>query len=499
MKSHFRINAFFLLILLFIHGKLFASGKRETVDNAPVNTRWMLCITAPDVSGLPVTRQITGDMTARNLASMLQVLSFRLMEEEESAYYRDHAWVTSRATAAKALATKRSERDLLVYRGDRPWKYRKNLKVIDAAIMDLEGELAKIDAVPPVIDKKPLFGLVEANINGTFPDPPAEADEYRFCTNQGADAFIVSSLAEYHGRTYLNIKMYTLYTRSYSFEDSVLFSSDGLSDALAEISGRLALAIAGIYQSGVIVHASPEEAMVVIDGSLGTSGEVRSYSPGLVDIDVRSDNYIPVSVPIELNAGEIAELFIDLTPMGLAAFNINVPGSPGARVFLGSLYAGETPLSLELPKSEYAYISVETSEGEVGSLVYRDNNLVKGSAQFTWTDGRGSADIGTKLPISPEEKRVDQARRGFYRAYGAFWFILPAAILTAGYASTYARLDANNRTVYEPSYWKGVYIGSHITWGTALGVTLFQIFRYLYYSGGDSTPIVKVPKAEAEI
>ena len=114
MKSRLLVNVFSLLILLFIHGGLSAFGKKETVENMPVNTEWTLCITAPDVSGLPVTRQITGDMAARNLARALKDLSFRQRGEEESAYYRDYAWVTSRATAAKALAAKRSERDLLV-------------------------------------------------------------------------------------------------------------------------------------------------------------------------------------------------------------------------------------------------------------------------------------------------------------------------------------------------------------------------------------------------
>ena len=337
-----------------------------------------------------------------------------------------------------------------------------------------------------------MFRLTDANNNEIFPNPPAGADEYRFCTGQKADAFLVSSLSEYHGRTYLYIKMYTLYTNSYSYEDSVLFSYDDLSGALAEIAGRLAVAIAETHQSGVIVHASPEEAMVVIDGSFEPKGEVRAYSPGVVDIDVRSDNYMPVSVPLELNAGEIAELFIDLTPMGLAAFNVNVPGHPGSKVFLGSRYAGDTPLSLELPKSEYIYISVETPEGEVGSMVYRDNNLVRGSAQFVWTDGRGSADLNTKLPVNAEEKRVDRARRGFYWAYGAFWFILPASILTAGYAKTYMYSED-----YMPK-WYTIRIAANALWGSALGVTLFQMFRYLYYSGGDSTPIVRVPKTEAD-
>jgi len=455
-----------------------------------VNSEWVLCITAPDVSRLPLARQITGDTVSRNLVRALQGLNFRLRGEEELAYYQDYAWTNARAAAAKALSTKRAERDLLVYRGDRPWKYRKNLKTIDAAILKLEEDLAAIEAVPPVVERMPVFRLVDANKNGTFPKPPEEGDENRFCASQKADAFITSSLLEYHGRIYLDIRVYTLYTRSYSFEDSVLFSSDDLIGALDDISGRLAQVLSATAQAGIIVRASPEEAMVIIDGAFAGKGELLPFPPGTVGVDVHYDNHVPVSFPVELKAGELAELFINLTPMGSAAFEANVPGRPGSRVFLGGLYMGETPLSLELPRQEYVYISVETQDGEVGSIVYRDNNIAKGGAQFSWMDGRSRADFSTKLPVTAEEKRVDRARRGFYVAYGAFWVILPVSLLTAGFVSP--------QIEYPGDKYYNVYLGSHVLWGTALAVTVSQIIRYLFVSGGDATPIVKVPKKEPE-
>jgi len=493
MKRRFLLPVFFLSLFLLAAVGLFASGKKEeTAGKPPINSEWVLCITSPDVSDLPVERQITGNMAVNNLAGALRNVSFRKRGDEEAAYYEDYAWVTSRAAAAKALAAKRSERDLLIYKGDKNWKYRKNLKTVDEAILKLEDDLALIDSVSPAVERRPLFRLVDVNNKGTFPPPPAKGDEYRFCTNQKADAFLVSSLSEYHGRIYFSLKMYTLFTRSFSYEDSVLFSSDDLSAALNEVSGRLAAAIAETLQSGLIVHAAPEDVNVAIDGSFAAKGEMYSYSPGTVNVEVYGDNYQGVSLPVELKSGEISELFIDLTPVGMAAFNINVPGRPGSKVFLGSRYAGETPLSLELPKAEYVYISVETPEGEIGSMVYRDSSYVKGSAQFMRTDAGVSADFITKMPVSPEEKKVEKARRGFYWAYGAFWLILPAASLTANYAKTYMGTKD-----YYP-VWSGVRIGANAVWGSALAVTLFQMVRYLYHSGGDSTPLVRVPEPEAK-
>ena len=177
------------------------------------------------------------------------------------------------------------------------------------------------------------------------------------------------------------------------------------------------------------------------------------------------------------------------------------------------MYVGETPLTLELPRTQFAYISVENSGGEIGSAVYRDNDLVKGSAHFTSINGSpGTMSFNTKAPVSPEEKRVDRARRGFYGAYGAFWVILPATLLTAGIAGNY--ITAHNyiaaNYLYPDEYdrRKEIYdkaiLGRNISYaaygvmGTALGITFFQIFRYLYISGGDSTPIVKAPKKSPE-
>ena len=490
MKKFFLSAVFFFLILIFSFGDLFARGKTDEVQSSRVNTEWILCITAPDVSGLPLSRQITGDMVSRNLTEVLSNLGYRQRGEEESAYYQDYAWTTARAAAAKALSAKRSERDLLIYRGDKRWKYRKNLKTVDNAILLLEEQLAKIDAAAPVVEEKPVFKLPDANKNGSFPAPPAEGDEYRFCTSQKADAFLASSLSEYHGRIYLNIRMYTLYTRSFSLEDAVLFSSDDIIGALDEVSGRLSAAISAFPRAGIIVQASPEESIVVIDESFAGKGEVRMYSPGTVEVQVRADNYVPVSVPVDLNEGEFAELFVNLTPMGMTAFELNVPGRSGSRVFLGSRFVGETPLSLALPRSEFTYISVETPEGEIGSMIVRDEDLVKGNARFEWTDNRGNADIITRLPVSAEEKRVDRARRGFYIAYGAFWFILPASLLTAGFARPHIEYR------WDRPYW--ITFAAHATWGSALAVTLFQIVRYLYVSGADATPLIKAAKKDAE-
>jgi hypothetical protein len=141
-------------------------------------------------------------------------------------------------------------------------------------------------------------------------------------------------------------------------------------------------------------------------------------------------------------------------------------------------------------------------------MIYRNNDIMRGDARFIRSHdasgGGGTAVFNTRVPISPEEKRVDRARRNFYGAYGALWFILPAALLVGGVARTY--IDANNQVALtggfsdDPETRKRIYdnamrsrnirLGTTIAWSATLGITFFQIFRYLYVAGTDATPIV---------
>jgi len=515
MKSRALIAG--LLFLILSVGNLAAFGKKDTAEKpAPVNAEWYLCITAIDTSELPLSRRVMGEIISRNLADAVSKLEFRFRGEDESLYYQNNAWAKSRSDAAKALQAKRNERDLLLYRGDPAWKYRKNLKTVDAAISKLISDLAAIDAAAPEVEQKPVLRLTSAASSGNFPKAPEQGMEYLFCVNQKADAFLAGSLSEYHGRIYLTLKLYTLHTHSYSYEESLLFSTEDLFEAMDEIASSLAVAISETLPSAIVVSVSPPEAMVLIDGAFAVPGEMNFRSPGEAELSVRADNFLPLSFPVEMNTGMLAELFINLSPLSLSSFEASVPDKPGSKVYFGSLFVGETPLVLELPRSSYAYISVETDDGEIGSVVYRDSNLIKGSAQFTRIeeDGaiRSNTAFSTMVPVSPEEKRVDRARRGFYGAYGAFWFILPASLLTAGIAQNY--VHANNmaalRGMYIDDYDKrkkiydnamlgrNVAIGAYSVMGVALGVTFFQIFRYLYVSGGDATPIVKHVPSQTE-
>jgi len=490
-------SRFFLLFLLFLTALngLFAFGKKQKeAEKKPLAGEWTLCITAFDVSNISPAWQTAGDTITRSIAAYLQNLDFRFRGEEESAYYRDYAWAKSRAAAMEALVNKRNERDTLLFRGDPEWKYEKDLKAIDAAILVLEKNVAAIEASAPPVEGKPVFKLSQKNLSGVFPPPPLQGTENRFCTTEKADAFLTGTLSEYYGRIYIDLKMYTRYTGSYSYKDSLLFSTEDLNKAIAEITDHLARAVSDTYPSAILVRGNPAGAMITIDGILTGQGETepRVHSPGTAKVAVTADNHISSSFSVELKSGELAEVSVDLTPRGVTVFDADVSDKPGSKVFLGSLYVGETPLTLELPKSESAYVSVETPEGKIGSMIIQNSSLVSGKAQLYTLDDNVKADFFTAFPISEEEKMLENTRKKFYSTYGIFWFVLPAALLAGGIAETHMAIYQNTAT------WSLLRTGANVAWVAALGTTFYQLFRYVRASEAVSTPIVKIPPKSNE-
>jgi hypothetical protein len=485
--------------LLFVAALAYGRGEEETP--AAINGEWVLCVTAFDVSALSGSRRFMGDTLTRELAAALARVDRRYRSGPEVEYYRNYAWYKARAVAAKTLADKRNRRDTLLYEGNPRWKYRKEIKVRDAEIVKAQEELLKLESESPAVTRTPVFKFTEGNKNGNWPGVPAGGGEYRFCLAQKADAFLSGTVSEYHDRILVTLRMYTLYTRSFEWEDGVIFSSEDLNAAMDELSGRLVEAVSGTLPASIAVHTLPEDAMVLINGVYAGRGEIlpREQVPGTAEVAVHADNYSSASFPVELNSGETAELYINLAPLSLSAFTVDVLEIEGAQVYLGSLFMGTTPLTLELPRDDFAYISVETPSGETGSAVYRGGRVVRGSAEFVRAGSEGILSYETAVPVSPEEKRVNTARRKFYGAYGRLWIALPVSLLAVGIADNYinAYTYQGSPDMYDPAL-KAMYVqrGAYVVIGLAAVDVVFRIIRYLYTSGSDAAPIARFPKQE---
>jgi hypothetical protein len=448
----------------------------------------VFCVTALDVSALPPSRRIIGEVLQAKLVNSLKAVDYRIRVFPEYTYYEGAAWSLARHEAGKKLADKRNERDLLLYRGADGWSYRRSLEAVDKEILRLEAELKKAEALIPEIGSKPEFKFSSENEQGTFPEAPKPGGEKRFCISQKADAFLTGKVSEFHGRIYLVLRIYAFYADSYIYDDSDIFSPEDINLAADGIAGRLIAAISGTEPAAVQITAAPEHAMALINHSYAGRGktEILERSPGPAEVSVYAEDHAPQTVSLELTAGELAELSIQLTPLGESIFNVNLPPASRGALYRGALYSGEAPQTLGLFLNQYEYIQVNTPDGETARTVLF---------------GGGEPDrintVSLRLAAPKEEGAVLSARRKFYGAYGRFWLILPAAYILQGLSTTV--INTYTTTANPELYDKALTIyyasiGALVVAGGFLAESLIREVVYMVTSTKHEPTLAKTPK-----
>jgi hypothetical protein len=470
---------------------VFGRGKTQEEAKEPLNKEWTLCISAFDASSMPRGRQFIGDTLARDLVHALDRVERRERTTGEYAYYEGAAWSRTKAEAAKNLQKKRDERDLLLFKGDPEWKYRRQLSVIEEEIKKYEEAMAKAERENPPVAGEPALLLTESSRSGSFPLPPREGEEFSFCVNQKADALLMGEVFEYHGRINLNIKLYALYARSFVYEDTLLFSPEFIDSALTELANRLAGEVSGTQPALVAVKTDPDGALITIQNSFAALGDtgVLEYPPGQIEVEAFAEDHAVVSLPLDLNSGELAEVHITLPEVALKRFEIRAPDTipEGGSLYRGALYIGEAPQSVLVPQNQYEYIHIENSWGRTAAAAFS-------------ADPNRTENLVTLIPSRirfPDEKRVEEARHAFYGSWGRFWIALPLTVLLWGISDAYAPtvygqnsglyLQSSNQLLHR-SYLSIGALAATIVFGAEW---VYRSIRYISTASEDAVPVVK--------
>jgi hypothetical protein len=474
---HGRVPLFSIVLLFVFVLPAFAKGSAEKAP-VPLNPEWNLCVTAFDVSAVPVSRQAIGDIMTRSLINAVHTLKQHNRSAEEYAYYEEYAWSKARTTAAQALSKRRGERDQLVFHGDPDWKYRSTVKTANTDIAKLEQALEKVNQEPPVIEKRPAIKIVETNL----PRPRA-GDEALFCVKQKADAFLAGSLSEFHGRITMTITVYTLYNNAYQYENTVLFSAEDTAMMVDELASALITALSGEPSARIALQVEPATALISLDNTFAGQGSVseRPYQAGAVSIDMYAENYEPYSTQFTLNPDETKHVSFTMTPLSYALFTVQSP-EPAA-VYWGGLYMGQTPLDITVPAGRYEYLQLETAGGETAQTVFMGQ---AGTVQ--------PLSLNLKAPVQAPGRTTENARKTFYNAFGRFWIALPVAFVMQGISTTQnaASQRSSNRDLYTNatvSYY--VSIGTWVLLGVTVADMLYRTYQYLTISGEGTASLAK--------
>jgi hypothetical protein len=475
----------------------FSAPKQEEAVE-PQNGEWVFYVTAFDVSALPASHRIIGEVLQSSLVRHLNSVKHRIRLSPEYAFYEGSAWSKVRSEAGRRIAQKREERDNLLFRGYPEWQYQRSLKAINTELEKLEEEYRKADAEIPLIVERPGFVLSGENEGGLFPVPPPQGTEYRYCVTNNADAFLTGRISEFHGRLYIDIGVYARYARSYIYEDSILFSSDDLPAAVDEIGSRLAAALEGTPPASMIVRVQPPEAAITINGILAGRGDtgVLEYSPGETEITVSAENYETQTLKVDIALGELTEISFNLNPLSSSALDIDIYGSvsgglfrpriplelSGNSIYRGALYQGEAPMAVDINRHGFEYITVEAPGDQAGGVVVFGGEVPS------------SAKLIINTYAVPHGEPLNRARRSFYNAYGALWIALPIAFVVTGVANSI--IDAYNmgsNPVIEEQAVNAYYIAGAvwIVTGGIIADSLFGMVRYTYTSSKNEPKLGK--------
>jgi len=479
------------LIFLAVSLPLFAKGKTDDAEKKTQNGEWFLCITKFDSNSLSADKTNISGVISRELVDRLNSISYRSRISPEYAYYEEYAWARDRATAAKNISSKMEERSKLIYQGEADWKYRQSVKKIDTDLKKMREDFDEIDKNAPLINKEPAFKLISGNSDLSFPEPPAKGGERRFCVAQKSDAFLSGQITDFHGRYSLVLKLYILYTRSFVWEENFIFSYNDINATIDEITRKLMIILAGNDPSLIEIKTEPETTLVLINQSFAGRGEIASteYPPGKITINASAPDHDSIVLETELVSGELTQINIKLNPIKYV--NTDISSNAQGHVYHGSLYIGESPLTIRLPANNMEYVEITQDSGKRGSAAFK----TKDNIDYNPT-------ISFKLSQPNKRNAVDRQRRDYYWAWGGQWITGIAAWL--GYYSCMGVTEAvkvnggkaNQEFNNYGNNLLNFYYGAAIAFGVTSLYGIIRMITYIYISSRDSTPIVNTGRSK---
>lgn len=489
-----KIPLFALAIFILFPFNITAGGKNEQEEIKKINDQWVLCITEFDVQAVPADKLGISTHISRKITENIKVINTHIRVSSEYYYYEGQAWAQSTSKAAQALSKKQDERSLLLFRGDSDWTYRQNLKKIDTEIEKLQEALEKIQSEAPLINSEPEFSITKANNEFNFPKPPKNGTEKKFCISQKADALLTGSVMDFHGRYYVTVKLYTLYTDSFVYEDEIIFSPEDLDGAVDSLTEKLIIALSSDSPAAIMVKAKPDNALILINKSFAGKGntDITEHPPGKVIITASAQNHETMTIETELTGGELTEIDINLKPIDYGLAEISGISKKGS-VYYGALFMGETPLQLSLPLNTFEFVELETSRREIGRVVFQGPSEPNETIYLS---------LKTRNP--PEKGRVDRARRMYYWAWGGTWLSgITAWILYQSYITMetpFSSFNDGEQQIFSNNYvneYNKMYhlsMGAMLVAGAAIAYEIYHIGRYLYIANEGSTSLVKPQK-----
>ncbi len=443
---------------------------------------WTVGVAAFDVSRLGTADRLAGDLVVRTLAKALFAAPRRALPEDERQAYAGFLAGKNMESASKTLAAKRGVRDALLFAGNPEWKYRTLLEKADEDVSAArEAFDASVREMPRVAAERPLAAAKE-NKDGAFFEAPAAGSERSFCLKRSYDALLLGRVEPFYGRLYVALRLYSPYLDVDLYADSVAFSPMERDAALSELSLRLVSAASGSPPATLSVAVEPEDAGVHVDGVLMGEGSVGPLErvPGSALVSADREGYERFERRVEIPAGERTSVSISLPRAASRRVSVGLVDGEGkpvdGSIRLDGLYAGISPLELEIPVDRSSFVQGDADKRRSGAAVL--------------AEGSGDAVSLVLAPALPKDATpVEDSRRAFYGAFGRFSLAMPLAFIVSGMATSYATTAVYEDSTVLSGRSAAFQTAGAVLWtvaGAFLAESAYRLVRYLRSSDSRS-------------
>ena len=392
------------------------------VPPADPRPEWRVGFTELQPLGLAAANAYLASSIPRLLIERLASIRRHSLSPAERRAHRERILTAAARTVIRRLGAARERRSELQLAGGAT-------AAVDAQIRDLElrmEELRFLTSTPErvaVALRKPLRIVGDAGGERLLPAP--EFSALSVAQAADLDLLITGELEEFDDFFYLEITALETTGLATAGAQAVLTVRDvlpraGVGEALAPLADALARLLLGEPWAVLTVEPDPAHAAVYVDGTFAGTGvtELPYQTLGPHQVRVTAHRHQPLARTVALTATGL-RLALRLDPAAPRPLAVD-SAPPGAALYLDSLYAGTTPLTVDA-SGEPAWALLRLPEHHAAGVLLSPET--GGALQITL------APDGLDL-----EQWQSQQRDRFYRRFGEAVLSLAGPLVLFGAA-----------------------------------------------------------------
>jgi len=454
----------------------------DTAAGIPADSRttWIVGFATFDTVELPDEFAYLAASIPQLLLGDLQAVTTHSLSSRERQATARSVLDAAVADAGKKLSALVSQRDQLLFSTSDavtiPTQYQAVDAQISVARRNLDFLQGLTESVVPIAAQKPIR-FWSGHQEGKLLPSPAQRPA-ALAGSDSLDTIVFGTVTYQAGLAYLDIYGYDRaldlvdYHKSYAGRPEELY--DWVNFAADELAGYLL----GRDWANLTVQTAPVSAAIRFDGVLVGYGKasLKYVAPGDHVVSVAEAGYPSTDRTVKLQPSRSDSLTIPLgEPTGGTTRIDSIPDA--ADVYVGSLWAGRTPLSVPLP--------IQPEEVRISKKGYLDSDFLLSPA--------GPVSISrTLMSASIDWSKEIQARRDrFYTHLGWFLLAVPLPVILNGlYQNEAVAASSSTFSTLTPATQHQVIVSGnayyYAAWGTAFlagGLFINAIISLVDYIG----------------